>query len=319
MYSQAVLATPAGVVRLMDLVSDQHEAVRAEALPLLLALARASPDVQQAAAFGGAFERVLGMVREEGGPAGGVVVADGLALVAALVRGHAGTRMLFREGGHLAALPGLLAVEPGKKLGRQQAANLGAALELVSALVCAASVPGGSGGPAAAHERAACQEAVTACGGLQALLSMCLDNGGLQEDGVRVQVRLGRWELGGHGLPYYPPQNANSLTRPKTLKPPCITPSTHFQAMHILGELVDGAPGAQTALAAATINVVGRPLPVVQALLRTALRAPQAAEREAGDGVLASLCSGNAQVQEKLALTVTPVAPGARLFGRGRS
>ena len=217
------------------------------------------------------------------------------------------------------ALPGLLAVEPGKKLGRQQAANLGAALELVSALVCAASVPGGSGGPAAAHERAACQEAVTACGGLQALLSMCLDNGGLQEDGVRVQVRLGRWELGGHGLPYYPPQNANSLTRPKTLKPPCITPSTHFQAMHILGELVDGAPGAQTALAAATINVVGRPLPVVQALLRTALRAPQAAEREAGDGVLASLCSGNAQVQEKLALTVTPVAPGARLFGRGRS
>jgi hypothetical protein len=52
--------------------------------------------------------------------------------------------------------------------------------------------------------------------------------------------------------------------------------------MHTLAGLVDTHAAAQTALARTNISVVGRPLPVVQALLRTALRAPTPAERAGG-------------------------------------
>ncbi len=67
---QAVLAAPEGVARLMDLLGSEHEVLRNEALLLLIGLARVSPDMQQIAAFEGAFERVLGIARcEPGGPA----------------------------------------------------------------------------------------------------------------------------------------------------------------------------------------------------------------------------------------------------------
>ena len=80
--------------------------------------------------------------------------------------------------------------------------------------------------------------------------------------------------------------------------------------MHTLAKLIDGHAAAQTALARANITVVGRPLPVVQALLRTALRAPTPHERAAGDAVLRSLCFRNGSVQMELLATVTPVPPG---------
>jgi hypothetical protein len=83
--------------------------------------------------------------------------------------------------------------------------------------------------------------------------------------------------------------------------------------MHTLAKLVDGHAAAQTALARANITVVGRPLPVVQALLRTALRAPTPAERAAGDAVLRALCFRNGGVQMELLATVTPVPPGERM------
>lgn len=84
------------------------------------------------------------------------------------------------------------------------------------------------------------------------------------------------------------------------------------QAMTALGVLVQGNAGAQTSLARTNITVVGKPLPVVQALLRTALRAPSPAERAAGDGVLRRLCVGNEQVQLELLGTISPVEPGKR-------
>ena len=80
--------------------------------------------------------------------------------------------------------------------------------------------------------------------------------------------------------------------------------------MTALGMLVVGNAGAQVALARTNITVVGKLLPVVQALLRTALRAPSVAERAAGDGVLRRLCCRNEEVQLELLGTITPVEPG---------
>ena len=59
---QAVLASPMGVVRLMDMMNER-EAIRNEALLLLIGLARSSQDIQKIAAFEGAFERLLKIIR----------------------------------------------------------------------------------------------------------------------------------------------------------------------------------------------------------------------------------------------------------------
>ena len=61
-HPQAILASPMGVVRLMDLLMER-EVVRNEALLLLIGLSRASVDIQKIAAFEGAFDRLLTIIR----------------------------------------------------------------------------------------------------------------------------------------------------------------------------------------------------------------------------------------------------------------
>lgn len=60
---QAILAAPMGVVQLMDLLGDSHEVVRNEAVLLLMSLTKSSPDIQKIAAFEGAFERILQILK----------------------------------------------------------------------------------------------------------------------------------------------------------------------------------------------------------------------------------------------------------------
>lgn len=295
----AILASPGSLDHVIASAGDAHPAVAGEARSLLLALARASPDVQKIAAYNGAFDRLLNDVRAAGGVAGPVAVQDALELAAALAAGNAATRTLLLEGGHVPALVSFLASDAGRKPTPQRAANAGAALDLVGTLV--ASGPPATGAAAAA--RTACQEALLQQGALSSLLGLCLDNGGFQDDGVRVKVCVWRaFGRRGRGAPGAPAA--------RTPAPP-----HHPQAMRVLGQLVDGHAGGQQALARATISVVGRPLPVVQALLRTALRAPAAAERAAGDAVLRCLCFRNEGVQMELLATVTPVPPGERACG----
>lgn len=59
---QAVLGAPMGVVHLMDMLGDK-EALRNEALLLFMGLSRSNQAIQQIAAFEGAFERLLSIVR----------------------------------------------------------------------------------------------------------------------------------------------------------------------------------------------------------------------------------------------------------------
>lgn len=109
----AVLSAPLGVVRLMDLLACGNEVLRNEALLLLVGLCTGCAQVGQIAAFEGAFERLLALARDEGGPAGGgVVVSDALDLVNSLLAESDANRRLFREMGHAASLPPLLAYEP---------------------------------------------------------------------------------------------------------------------------------------------------------------------------------------------------------------
>ena len=220
----AVLSSPGGVGLLLDLLSDSHGAVAGEARPLLLRLARAAPEVQKIAAFEGAFERLLAGARSAASVGEASAAQDFLQLAAALVERNPATQVLFREGGHTAALPALLSVDgseaaasgennrgrpnPNKRLTPQRAVVICAALDLVMALVwTAAEDDGGSSEAAttaastlssastptaaveAARARAANQDALLQYGGIQSLLALCMDNGGVPDDAVRVKVR----------------------------------------------------------------------------------------------------------------------------------
>ena len=57
-----MLSSHMGVMRLMDMMAER-DAIRNEALLLLIRLTRDSVDIQKIAAFEGAFERVLSIVR----------------------------------------------------------------------------------------------------------------------------------------------------------------------------------------------------------------------------------------------------------------
>ena len=220
--ASAVLSSPGGVGLLLDLLSDSHGAVAGEARPLLLRLARAAPEVQKIAAFEGAFERLLAGARSAASVGEASAAQDFLQLTAALVERNPATQLLFREGGHTAALPALLSVDgeaaaaagegnsrnrpnPNKRLTPQRAVIICAALDLVMALVWTGDDGGNAAAAAvtttalssastptaaveAARAHAANQDALLQYGGIQSLLALCMDNGGVPDDAVRVKV-----------------------------------------------------------------------------------------------------------------------------------
>jgi intracellular protein transport protein USO1 len=62
-----------GVVRLMDLLSDS-EAIRNEALLLLIRLTHCHEEIQKIVAFKDAFDTLFGIIADEGYASGGVLV-----------------------------------------------------------------------------------------------------------------------------------------------------------------------------------------------------------------------------------------------------
>ena len=178
----AVLASPLGVLRLLDLTTDV-DAVRNEALLLLNSLlARPSchEEERKVLAFEGAFERLFGIVAAEGSLDGGSVVLDCLELVAKLLRLCPPNQMLFRESGLLANLHPLLALRTGASVSfsRQAAANVLGALELVLLLTQADNNP----------QAAANQAAMLRAGLLDPLLLLAL-GGHCRFPGLRNAAR----------------------------------------------------------------------------------------------------------------------------------
>lgn len=92
-----VLASPMGVIALMDLLGQPLEVLRNEALLLLVGLCNGCPQIANIAAFEGAFEKLLAICGAEGGPAAGdVIVQDGAELMNNLLRDNLANQRLFR-------------------------------------------------------------------------------------------------------------------------------------------------------------------------------------------------------------------------------
>ncbi|KAL9114014.1 MAG: hypothetical protein Q9227_001785 [Pyrenula ochraceoflavens] len=107
---ECIFSAPLGVSRLVATLDDSRDAVRNEALVLLVALTPSSTDLQKVVAFENAFDRVFNIIETEGGlTLGSTVVQDCLSLLANLLKLNETNQSVFRESGCVAKLERLLA------------------------------------------------------------------------------------------------------------------------------------------------------------------------------------------------------------------
>ena len=101
---ECILKLPMGISRIMDLLADTREVIRNDALLLILQLTRSNSQIQKIVAFENAFERVLGIIQEEGLSDGGIVVEDCIRIMQNLLRGNTSNQSFFREASQVQAL-----------------------------------------------------------------------------------------------------------------------------------------------------------------------------------------------------------------------
>lgn len=105
---ECVFIAPLGISRLVLVLDDERDAIRNEALSLLIGLTPTSIDIQKLVAFESAFDKIFYIVDAEGSlNEGGRTVEDCLILLANLLRRNPSNQALFRESGGIKRL-GLL-------------------------------------------------------------------------------------------------------------------------------------------------------------------------------------------------------------------
>ncbi|KAJ1727002.1 Vesicle-mediated ER to Golgi transport protein [Coemansia biformis] len=108
------LVSPMGVGRLVDLLTDQRDIIRNEGIQLLIAMTESNADIQKIVAFENAFDHLLGIVDEEGGVRGNIVVQDCLQLLHNLLNYNVSNQNFFREASGIQRLPNLLITDPSQ-------------------------------------------------------------------------------------------------------------------------------------------------------------------------------------------------------------
>jgi intracellular protein transport protein USO1 len=106
---ESVFAAPLGVSRITAVLDDKREAVRNEALMLLVALTPTSAELQKVVAFENAFDRIFAIIEAEGGLThGSTTVQDCLSLLANLLKLNTSNQSYFREIGGVPRIAKLL-------------------------------------------------------------------------------------------------------------------------------------------------------------------------------------------------------------------
>ncbi|AEE77334.1 unnamed protein product [Arabidopsis thaliana] len=132
---EAILTTPRGITRLMDMLMDR-EVIRNEALLLLTHLTREAEEIQKIVVFEGAFEKIFSIIKEEGGSDGDVVVQDCLELLNNLLRSSSSNQILLRETMGFEPIISILKLRGiTYKFTQQKTVNLLSALETINMLI----------------------------------------------------------------------------------------------------------------------------------------------------------------------------------------
>ena len=97
---ECIFTAPLGVSRLVAVLDDKREAVRNEALLLLIALTPSSTELQKVVAFENGFDRIFALIEAEGSLThGSTTVQDCLSLLANLLNLNLSNQSYFREMG----------------------------------------------------------------------------------------------------------------------------------------------------------------------------------------------------------------------------
>ncbi|KAI8909179.1 p115 like vesicle tethering protein [Gorgonomyces haynaldii] len=146
-FQEAVMTSPMGVSRLIDLLDDHREIIRNEGLLLLISVTEQNADIQKVVAFENAFERLFTIILEEGATDGGIIVQDCLQLMQNLLRYNVSNQNLFRETSCINHIPNLFVskqaedniekplTDPSVHWTNQKAANTQHVLHLIRILV----------------------------------------------------------------------------------------------------------------------------------------------------------------------------------------
>lgn len=107
---ESMFTAPLGIPRIASVLEDKREAVRNEALLLLVALTPTSAELQKVIAYENTFDRVFALIDAEGGLThGSTIVQDCLSLLSNLLKLNISNQSYFREMGCITKVAKLLA------------------------------------------------------------------------------------------------------------------------------------------------------------------------------------------------------------------
>jgi intracellular protein transport protein USO1 len=139
----AVLNSPSGVEKVLNLLKDSREIVRNEGLLLCGALVHGNSDLQKILAFQGAFEEVMKIIVEEEGPwTGPLIIKDSFNLISSMLNLNTSNQNYFRDSICFKQLAGLLSEEE-KYTGlwnSTRISNYLAALNVLDGILCKENV-----------------------------------------------------------------------------------------------------------------------------------------------------------------------------------
>lgn len=105
MVQDSILSYPLGVSRLMQLITEEQELIRNDALVLFVRLTQSNQNIQNLVAFENCFDKLMYIIELECYLEGTVaVVMDCLNILLNLLQYNEGNQILFREGGHIQKL-----------------------------------------------------------------------------------------------------------------------------------------------------------------------------------------------------------------------
>lgn len=105
MVQDSILSDPLNISRLLQLVTEEQELVRNDALILFVRLTQNNQNIQNVLAYENCFDKLMYIIELEGHLTGTVaVVNDCLNILLNLIQLNESNQMLFREGGHIQRL-----------------------------------------------------------------------------------------------------------------------------------------------------------------------------------------------------------------------
>lgn len=168
---ELVLACPTGVSRVMDLLSDNREVIRNDAILVLVLLTRANSNIQKLVAFENAFDRLFEIIASEGyTDANSVVVEDCLLVLQNLLKNNVSNQNFFKEGGFVQKLVPFLDIisNPQPNWDQQRASYILFFLQVVRTLVSPSNP---------SQVTASAQKCIATCGLLKKLCDLLMCSG----------------------------------------------------------------------------------------------------------------------------------------------